>query len=167
MLMAPGIHTPEGRATSIAQKLRFAEIEQGDIQFLSENDVETITDVVAERAKLKRLVASLKVGQATPNRGAANGNTKVSWNFARCNGESDINSEMPSGQLKDLIVQRELNGKEEEEKEVSLKARPSPYHTRLTRYPSRKRPELVESRSLSKYPRNSRTHSGAPKVARQ
>ena len=27
MLMAPGIHTPEGRATSIAQKLRFAEIE--------------------------------------------------------------------------------------------------------------------------------------------
>ena len=63
MLMAPEVGASAERALAIAKKLRIHEIELNDIKHLSEENVNTITTAPAERAKLRRLIETLKAGE--------------------------------------------------------------------------------------------------------
>ena len=63
LLSVPVVGAAPERAEVIARKLRMAEIEEDDIRYLDADDVKQITEVTAERVKLRRLMENMEVAE--------------------------------------------------------------------------------------------------------
>ena len=63
LLSVPVVGAAPERAEVIARKLRMAEIEEDDIRYLDADDVKQITEVTAERVKLRRLMENMEVAR--------------------------------------------------------------------------------------------------------
>ena len=63
LLSVPVVGAAPERAEAIARKLRMAEIEEDDIRYLDADDVKQITEVTAERVKLRRLMENMEVAE--------------------------------------------------------------------------------------------------------
>ena len=63
LLSVPVVGAAPERAEAIARKLRMAEIEEDDIRYLDADDVKQITEVTAERVRLRRLMENMEVAE--------------------------------------------------------------------------------------------------------
>ena len=63
LLSVPVVGAAPERAEVIARKLRMAEIEEDDIRYLDADDVKQITEVTAERVRLRRLIENMEVAE--------------------------------------------------------------------------------------------------------
>ena len=63
LLSVPVVGAAPERAEVIARKLRMAEIEEDDIRYLDADDVKQITEVTAERVRLRRLMENMEVAE--------------------------------------------------------------------------------------------------------